>query len=81
MDNKGKWAAPVVACAIVAALVAYFGCFVWLSTPYYGFHGGDTQKLFLQRSYPYWRMAQLFQPAAKIESLVIGVETSTAENE
>jgi hypothetical protein len=81
MASKGKSVAPaLVACAILLIpMSAYFGCYVWLSTPCYGFHGGKTP--FLQRSYPYWRMAQLFQPAAEIESLAIGIEVSTAENE
>lgn len=79
MDNRGKWAAPVLVCAMILALMAYIGCYFWLSTTTRAFHGGtggsDRTRPFVQRQYEYWWMRELFRPATTVESFVTGVPT------
>jgi len=72
MDAKGKWAAPVVAFALLIAVLgsAYVGGYFWLSTRH-GTELGDGSPVVL-RSYKYDWLGDIYRPMSRIEASATG---------
>jgi hypothetical protein len=65
--KRANWILGAMA-SIILPFAVYLGSYLWLGESYYD---GPIHV----RAYKSWRMTQLFQPAARVESWVTGEPT------